>query len=570
MSKIREIIDKVDFVDLVSKKTNLKSVKPNQYKGLSPFTNEKTPSFFLNNHSKTWYCFSSGTGGGVFEYVEKVENLDRAGAIRFLAELTDVELDDVSPEESYVKKALALAQAHFRKDVSVARNYLIERGFSDDVVDKYDIGFIGHGDGLVEHLRKNGVSDSVMVSSGLCYKDDQNGNIVASFFNRVMIPIRDAYGSIVSFTGRDISGKSSAKYKHGPLTSVFQKRNIVWNLNQARPLMTEKDMVVVCEGQMDAIAVNESGFPAVATLGTNISKEQLEQLAKYVSNIYIVFDSDSAGEKGILRASSLAQEIDIDAVVYAVVLPSKGKDPEEFLREFGAEEFAKAITESKSDTSAIVQSLIRKNYKEGITKAAMARKVLYELKDTLFKRTFTYRSLDLIERVSQEFSFSQKELMKWLDTKPAIVSTRATTFVDMSFPAPVYERRILLAVLNEPILINKVIDDTIRLIDFESQLVNKILSYCKPSYDSSEYFDVLRDNLEEEEYYKTLEMFSLGIGDIDLESALQVMRSKVSARQSNLAHRNFLGRPVSNDPSYRSTVREIIKSEERINLDEYE
>lgn len=573
MNKIQEIISKVDFADLVSKKTTLVRTQPDRYKGLSPFTNEKTPSFFINTHSKIWYCFSLGSGGGVIDYVKRAENLDDAGAIQFLAELTGVELDDVDSEDRLIKKCLAIAQAYFRKDTESAKRYMLERGFNEDVVDKYELGFIGDGYGLIKHLEASKIPENIILNSGICRKDGVTGRLAPRFYNRVMIPIRDAYGTIVSFTGRDVTGTSNVKYMHGPTTKIFKKREIVWNLSRARNDMIERDMVVVCEGQMDAIAVNEAGFPAVATLGTNLSAEQIEQVAKHVNNVYILFDSDSAGEKGLLKAFKLAQESNIDAVVYSVVLPADKRDPEEFLKEFGADEFGEAIRTANSDTSAIVRALIRQHYKDGISKASIAKKVLFDLREDI-KHTFTYRSMDLIERVAQEFSFNQKELMDWLKEKKEkdFRKTSNSELDEMAFPAPIYERRLLLAILDEPKLFAKLKESGVSLIDFQSQLVSKILGYCDPSYDSAQYFDVLKNSLYEEEYYKTLELYSVGLDQVDFDSALQVMKIKTIERQSNAAFSRFLGRPHNKDYNYVTTVRDdIIKAEDRIVIpDEYE
>src|SRR5690606_3257275 len=151
-----------------------------------------------------------------------------------------VELDDVDSEDSLIKKCLAIAQAYFRKDTESAKRYMLERGFNEDVVDKYELGFISDGYGLIKHLEASKIPENIILNSGICRKDGVTGRLAPRFYNRVMIPIRDAYGTIVSFTGRDVTGTSNVKYMHGPTTKIFKKREIVWNLSRARNDMIER------------------------------------------------------------------------------------------------------------------------------------------------------------------------------------------------------------------------------------------------------------------------------------------------------------------------------------------
>lgn len=551
MSKVQEIISRVDFAELVSRRTSLKKVKADEYRGLSPFTNEKTPSFFVNNSSKTWWCFSLGSGGGVLDYVQRVEGLDKQEAVNFLAEFVGLETE----EQDEALKALSLSLSFFKRNQAQAEQYMVSRNFSPDVVARYDLGYIGSRDDLIGYLRGKGISDSGILASGIGYRNENTREVESRFKNRLMIPIKDAYGKLVSFTGRDTSGSSKAKYLHGPVNKYFQKRDIVWNLSNVRTQIVEEEMVVVCEGQMDAMAVTEAGIPSVAILGASISVEQLEIISKLAPNVYLIYDSDAAGERGLLKAFKMAQESDVDSIIYSVVLPGS-TDPDEFIHENGPDEFKKYITSSKSDTSAIVQALIRDNFTEGATKSSIAKKVLAELKST-FKTTFTYRSMDIIERISQEFSLNQKELRDWIQKGSSFRGGNETNkkIDNMAFPAPIYERRILYAVLNEPQNISYVKSEGISLADFESFLVSKVLSVAQPEFDSAEYFDALQEALTEEEYYKTLEFFSLGIGEFDLESSIQVMKTKITYREkSSPSRKSFLGRPTSHSENELKSV----------------
>lgn len=559
MDKVREIISKVDFEGLVSKKTNLKK-KGEKLVGLSPFTNEKTPSFFVNPTTKTWWCFSSGEGGGVLDYIIKAEGLSKEEAVRFLADYTGIDLEDDSDPQTVFKKVLRLAHSYYRRNTDPAVEYLQERMISLDILDQYEIGYADNTNNIIAYLKSNGFSEESIVSSGVGLKTD-NGTLISRFRNRMMIPILDEYGTIVSFTGRAL-GDFNPKYLHGPTTTLFNKKRIVWGLKQARKLIGDLGYVVVCEGQIDAMALVDAGIPAVAILGSNLSEEQLLLLSKISQNIYFTFDSDEAGNRGLVKSIPMARKLGIDSIIYAIVLP-EGQDPDVFINTHGAEEFHRLREEAESDTSVFVKSIIRSNYKEGASKSSIAKKVLSELKD-LFHQTFTYRSLDLIERISQEFSLNPKELRDWISREPSfkgggILDKKINS---MSFPAPIYERRILFSVLTDPSLVAKIQDSFVSFGDFESHLVSKTLALIEPHYASDEVFDILKEKLDPEDYGSLLSFYSTGLPGADFDTSFDILKFNVTQRQKN-AKVNLLGRPPSaTEKDLRGVVKEILDYKE--------
>jgi DNA primase len=558
MSKIEEIIEKLDFHGLVSKKTQLKRFKGDQFRGLSPFTHEKTPSFFVNTHNKTWYCFSSSMGGGVLDYVSKVEGVGRDEAIRILAEYTGVELEEESDPHYHTKKALKLSLDYYRKNTDGILDYMSNRGFSLDVIEGYELGHADDdSESLLGYLKRNGIKEDHIVSAGIGFKRD-DGKIVHRYRNRMMIPIRDEYGSLISFTGRDLTGDAKAKYLHGPVNALFQKKRVIWGLRNARSLISSLDYVVVTEGQLDAMALVDAGIPSVSILGSSVSEEQMLLLSKLTQNIYFTFDSDEAGDRGLFKAFKMAKELDLDSVIYSIILP-KGRDPDDFIHEFGIGEFNILREEARSDTAAIVQSLIKTHYKEGVSKTSVAKKVLAELKDS-FQQTFTYRSMDLIERLSQEFSLNPKELQEWIRKEPSFKGGGAVDkkISDMSFPAPIYERRILYAVLQDPGLINKITNSSISLGDFTSHLVSKTLSFIKPNYSPTEVFDILKGSLSESEYSSVLQFFSTGLSGVDFDNSFEILKLKVMQREKE-SRVDFLGRPkTATESELKNVFKEIL------------
>lgn len=556
-----DIIEQLDFSELVSTRVKLTPSGPNRFRGLSPFTNEKTPSFYVDNASKTWYCFSSSSGGGVLDYVMQSEGLDRLESIRFIKNYLNIQDDEEIKDsrEEKTKKLLRRANAEFLKHKNQAVDYLKERGMdltaAESIVDKYEIGFCPKPNSIFRELEKQGFSLKLQRESGLSYDD---GSI--RYENRITLPIRNEYGQIISFTGRDVSGNARAKYLHGTTSNIFKKSEIVWNLSKVRTMINEQDMIVVCEGQMDAIAVTEAGIPAVSILGSKISEQQLKIISKLTNNIYMVFDSDRAGQEGLLSAFKMISSLDIDSVFYSVVIPGE-KDPDDFIKSNGVEAFRELISEARPDTSNIVQIFLKKSIenKTYTSKASVIRKVLADL-GPYIKKSYNYRSLDLIERLSQELGLSRKELQDWVTSGTKFSSSKKTLekIDEIQFPAPVYERRLLYSVIKNPNLVNDLTAQNISVYDFESAFVSKIISFTQPSMTTNDLFDVLKENLTVEEYNLVVSFFSQGLLEADFETALEVLKAKIHFRVKK-ASTNFLGRPITaTEVEFKRVVGDVI------------
>jgi len=540
---LQELIDHCDFYSLVSSSTKLNKIKPNEYKGLSPFASEKTPSFFVNDESKTWYCFSTSQGGGVLDYIMAQESMDKNEAIRFLEDFCGVYLEEEK------KDIFREAQNYFEGDLFHGLNYLKERNISEEVAKKNGIGFCT-GNGVVRHLKEKGFTDEEIHESGIV---NEKGN--AKFYNRITIPIKDNYGKIVSFTGRSIEDDQKPKYLHGPNTKFFNKKNVLWNYSNVRKKILEEDMVVITEGQLDAISVTEVGFPSVSTLGTNLFENQLSLLANLTKNIYFIFDSDNAGKKALRKSFDLIQNSGVDVVSFSVVLPGN-YDPDKFIREFGKEEFKNYVFSAQPDTSELIKSLIEKYRTENkkITKTGLTQKIIEDLRPYVEEK-FTYRSLDLIERMSQELGLNKKSLHDWF-AKNEPVNAQVKTYQkinDIQFPSPVYERRLFFHLLKEPSLWNLVLEEGITENDFESFLVSKALSFIDVTFSASEYIDVLKEKLDKNEFNMVMSFYSLGI-DGDFESAMNVMKLKNKEKVTSIVKTDFLGRPLNREEKDMSDV----------------
>lgn len=535
-----KIRSELDFAEFVGKSTKLTHQGGGRYRGLSPFTNESTPSFFVDNNAKTWFDFSSHQGGGILDFVCLVKNFDKREAISFLAGYLGIEEE----EPDTLSKLLSDSQQYFVKHKQKAIDYMTSRGFSSSVVDKYGIGYCPSS--FLGYLRHSGYSDGTIIESGMGITRGFSKNLLGmKYHDRVTIPIRDAYGKLVSFTGRLVDS-GSPKYIHGNTTRLFKKSELVWNLSNVRGEIHKQDLVIVCEGQMDAIAISEAGFPGVAILGSSMSEEQLKVLSKLTRNIYIVFDSDAAGESGLLKLFQMISDGKLDSIIYSISLPD-GQDPEEFLKAHGKPEFQEIIYSAIPDTAVIVQSLIRKYANDNKSRAAVSKSVIDGARQYL-TQNYTYRSLDLMERLAQELGLDSQKLASELarfqkswkfSNKSDEDIQELTIFNDV----PIYEKRLFYEILNNPKLLARLEHEHLNLTEFESSFIYRALSLLNVNMDSLEALDVLKENLPEEDYFSILAFLSLGFANNDFNAALNVFKNKVISR-TRKPKIDFLGRQM--------------------------
>lgn len=369
----KEVIDEVrmgnDIVDVIGDYVKL-TKSGSSYKGLCPFHNEKTPSFIVNRENQFYHCFGCGVGGNVISFLMEHTGLSYIDAVKFLAERINYEL----PEENYsqdMAKKRELKQklyeihktaARFYYDNLIspegkkAKEYLNNRQVSNSARIKFGLGYSPIAKGaLYKKLTECGYDDEIIFKSGLAYKKD-DGVVFDKFFNRLMFPIIDVYGNVIGFGGR-ILGDGQPKYLNSPESEIFTKSDNLYNLNLARKSKS-KELILV-EGYMDAIAIYQAGFTnVVASLGTAFNERHAKVLKNYAKSVILLFDSDDAGTKAILRAIPVLKKASLRVKVVQV---TDAKDPDEYIKKFGASAFGELIKNAKS--SVIFQAeQIRKNY----------------------------------------------------------------------------------------------------------------------------------------------------------------------------------------------------------------
>lgn len=320
---------------------------------LCPFHSEKSPSCTLYLENNSFYCFGCGAGGDVITFVMKIENLGYVEAIKFLAERAGMAMpEDAKNNESSRQKSRILeinrTAARFffdtltrSPDGEKGRRYFAERQLSAATITKYGLGYAPNGwYNLSNHLRSKGFSDEEMISAFLCGRG-KNGGVFDIFRDRVMFPIIDLRGNVIAFGGRTIDG-DGPKYINSSDTPVFQKGRNLFSLNFAKK--SEEKRLILAEGYMDVIAINQAGFEnVVATLGTALTQEQARIMSQYAEEIIIAYDSDGAGQNATHKAINLLSEVGLRT---KIIRMDGAKDPDEYIKKFGALRFKQLLDKS--------------------------------------------------------------------------------------------------------------------------------------------------------------------------------------------------------------------------------
>lgn len=351
---VDEILARTDMEGLVGSYVKLKRAGSN-YSGLCPFHSEKTPSFTVFPADGSFYCFGCGVGGNAITFVRRIENLDFTEAVSHLARRAGIRIPETSlistaPKhdknrfyEMNTKAARFFHRALFADtpDARAALSYFTDkRKMSMATIKHFGLGYAPNGWSFVDYMKKEGYTDEELSLAFLCSKNEK-GNLYSTFRNRVMFPVIDLSGRVIAFGGR-VMDDSQPKYVNTSDTPVFHKGNNLFALNFAHKHCA--DRIILCEGYMDVIAMHAAGFPfAVATLGTAIRPEQARLLSRYTKKVILSYDSDEAGQRATDKAITLLEDVGLDVSVLHI---EGAKDPDEYIRERGADSFRAMLGES--------------------------------------------------------------------------------------------------------------------------------------------------------------------------------------------------------------------------------
>lgn len=404
---VERIKGDTDIVSVISEFVSLKR-SGKDYKGLCPFHQEKTPSFFVIPSRGFFHCFGCGKGGSAINFIMEHERMDYPSALKYLAEKAGIEiprLEQSNGKDERLFAALSAAASYFEhslKETSsgqLAREYLRSRGIESDTSRTFGIGFAPPGwDGLIKSTAAKGIRSDDLEAAGLIIKKE---GYYDRFRNRLIIPVRNLSGKVIGFGGRTLPGDDSPKYINSPETTVYKKGKILFGMDVSRNEIRSKNEAVVVEGYFDLIALYQAGIKnVVASSGTGFTPEQASLLRRFCDRVVLLFDSDSAGVKASFRACGVLYNAGLDPEL--VLLP-KGNDPDSYVRQQGPSGMSKLISESMDIIDFVRQSLKGRFADQSLSRQKKIVGVLAELmapiddgltKDLLARKMFDKLDID--------------------------------------------------------------------------------------------------------------------------------------------------------------------------------
>jgi DNA primase len=352
--------DAVDFVELVSARTDLRRAGPNNYEGLCPFHEERTPSFGIDPAQKVYYCFGCQAGGDVFKFVQETENVDFKGALELLADRCGIELEREEEDPAQARKRqererllelLARTSAYYERclwdspEAARARDYLLGRGLQEEILREFHVGYAPSAwDRVLTGSLRGGFTESELYATGLAQRSQENGRLYDRFRSRIMFPLADNRGRVLGFGARALSAEQRPKYLNTSDNTVYHKGLHLYGSDLARAHAAKAGRTILCEGYTDVIALHQAGFRnTVGLMGTALTPEQVSELARMAPTVLLALDADSAGQEAMLRAAGLAAKRKLELRV--VALPA-GADPAELVQDQGASAIERAVSAS--------------------------------------------------------------------------------------------------------------------------------------------------------------------------------------------------------------------------------
>jgi DNA primase len=381
-----EVRARLNIEDVIGEYVQLKRAGRN-FKGLSPFSGEKTPSFFVSPDKHIWHDFSSNKGGDVFSFIMEVEGMDFRASLEHLARKAGVDLSmydnkgdqEVARLKKRLREALNLAANYYQQSLiknQHALDYVFKlRGLSKKVVQDFRIGYApDSGDALVQFLIKKGFSQKELSMAGLSNRF--GGDL---FRGRMTVPLMDAMGQVIGFTGRIINGDENApKYLNTPQTLLYDKSRHVFGLSQAKEVIRTGDYAVIVEGNLDVVSSHQAGISqVVATAGTAMTEQHLRALARLTNHIRLAFDGDKAGLAATERAIPIAQNVGVELTI--ITLPDIAKDPDELIKQ-NVKLWEKAIKDAEPAVDWVIKQYLSRE----------------DLGTAAGKRRFTTAALDVV------------------------------------------------------------------------------------------------------------------------------------------------------------------------------
>ena len=562
-SIIEDLKARSDIVDVISSYVPLKRAGSNM-NGLCPFHSERSPSFTVfTGGDPHFFCFGCGAGGDVISFIMRIENLEYRPALDFLARRAGITLpdDDERPESGVGRKRIFemnICAARFFRDVlndpvlgRPGREYVEKRQLPSAIVRRFGLGYApDSGFALRDHLKKNGFTDEEMRVGYLC-GISKKGYAYDIFRGRLMIPIIDTAGNIVAFGGRlvgeakpDAGGFTPPKYLNSSDTPAFKKSRHLFALNYAKSNCTER--LILCEGYMDVIMLHSAGFEnAVATLGTAITSDHARIMKKYTNNVVIAYDSDEAGQKAADKALRLLGEAGVEGKVLRM---SGAKDPDEYIKTFGAQRFRDLLSQSRPRFDYKLENILAahdlENPDEKIKAAAAVCAEIASVSSNVERDAKTF-NVDVKSIKSDVDAIINKRLRQAKKARPGELLRAGLGTADRVNPdyakrpkaARLEETVLGLVLLRREYLSHPVDGNPIREEDLATELGKRILSAIAEGEETGGFeIGMLNETFSQEEVGRAMRMLNArqmlsGNGEPIFEENLRALRQEMESER---------------------------------------
>ncbi len=416
-SVIQEIKDRSDIVEVVGDFVSLKKSGSN-YKALSPFTDEKTPSFFVSPSKQIFKCFSTGKGGDAIEFLREVDSMTYIEAIKFLGEKYGVEINESEQDyntnnekESLMiilnkSKDFYIDNLHSDEGKSIALSYLEHRNVSREMIEKFEIGYsLDQWNSLLDYLTKNQFNEDQIQKAGLIL--EKNDKKYDRFRNRLIFPIHNISGKVIAFGARIISEKKNQpKYVNSPETPLYVKSNVLYGLYQAKNIIRKNDNCILVEGYTDVISLFQIGIEnVVSSSGTSLTINQIKLISRYTKNITILFDGDKAGINASLRGMDLILENNLNVKI--VSFP-EGEDPDSYSKAVGKDKFLDYVNSKETNLITFKVDLLNSNYKNDPVKKS---EMIFDIVKSISKIPNSIKRSVFIKEASNSLDISEQALI---------------------------------------------------------------------------------------------------------------------------------------------------------------
>ena len=559
---IEEVRSRNDIVDVVGGYVRLQK-KGNTYFGLCPFHNEKTGSFSVSPHKQMYYCFGCGAGGNVFTFLMQYENFTFGEAMQTLADKVGVALPKQEmtaaqkQEADRRSKLLEINKEAAKYFYTLLRNprgqkaydYFKRRMLSDETMQKFGLGYSDqYSDDLYRYLKSKGYSDDLLKDSGLITYDEVRGGH-DKFWNRAMFPIMDVHNHVIGFGGR-VMGDGEPKYLNSPETKIFDKSRNLYGLNIARS--TRKSQLLLCEGYMDVIALHQAGFDnAVASLGTALTSGHANLLKRYTKEVYLTYDSDGAGVKAALRAIPILKEV---GIVTKIINMQPYKDPDEFIKAMGAEEYQRRIDNAENSFLFEIR-IMQRNYDMNDPESKTA--FYNEIAKKLLGFSEELERNNYIEAVAQKYNIGFEDLRKLVNNlamKGGVVQKSA------QLKSGIHEnkkkedgmkqsQKLLLTWLIEDTRIFSKVSSLISPEDFTEDLYHKVAVMLFDQFKNEGKVNpakIISSFMDEEEQREVAGLFNARIHEVETQNEMEkaLKETIIRVKQNSINYRSEHANPT--------------------------